>query len=146
MDVSIWSLFVTHTLVPCFVHSVLKCLLWGCVRCMWTMSGWPVSGKEAASVSWPSSTGPQEQPQSEPRPTWSCGVSTETAIGEYLWWAGQRAKEKLKSARFFLRGFPVVLVLNLHFSIGKHFEKEENVRGIPQESVHFRWDDLHLYV
>lgn len=26
----------------------------------------------------------------------------------------------------------------LHFSIGKHFEKEEDVRGIPQESVYFR--------
>lgn len=25
------------------------------------------------------------------------------------------------------------------FSLGKYFEKEKDVRGIPQESVHFRW-------
>lgn len=29
-------------------------------------------------------------------------------------------------------------IVILFFSLGKHFEKEEDVRGIPQESVHFR--------
>lgn len=51
-----WVVFVFYT--PMFT-----CLLWDSGRCMWTMSGWPVSGKEAALVSWLSYTVPPEQPQ-----------------------------------------------------------------------------------
>lgn len=33
----------------------------------------------------------------------------------------------------------------IFFSTGKHFEKEEDVRGIPQESVHSRWVHFVLF-
>lgn len=150
MDVSIWSLVLTHTPDLClFCTSVFTCLLWDSARCMWTMSGWPVLGKEAALVSWLSSTVPPEQPQSELRPTWSCGASTETATGEYLWWADERVKvSNLQDFSFVVS--PAVLFFltraHLHFSVGKHFKKEEDVRGIPPESIYFRWDDQNPYV
>lgn len=54
-------------------------------RYMWTMTWWPVSGKEEASASWPWYTAPQGQPQLEPRPMSSCGASTGTVTGEYSW-------------------------------------------------------------
>lgn len=38
--------------------------------------------------------------------------------------------------------FYTITLTQIFFSLGKHFEKEEDVRGIPQESVHFRW--VHL--
>lgn len=56
-------------------------------RCMWTASGWPASARAAALGSWLWSTGPREPPPSEPRPTSSCGASTETATGEYWWYS-----------------------------------------------------------
>lgn len=38
--------------------------------------------------------------------------------------------------------FYTITLTQIFFSLGKHFEKEEDVWGIPQESVHFRW--VHL--
>lgn len=124
-------------------------------RFTWTTNGWPASERGGALESWRWSTAPRGRLQSEPRPTWNCGALTETATGEYLWWGdiflffilwNIRLKSPMvkwwvsKLQKMFwvfnFNGFPL---MQTSFSLGKHFEKKEDVRGVPQESVHFRW-------
>lgn len=109
------------------------------------MSGSPVLGKEAALGSWLLYMAPQEQPQLELRPMWSYGALTETVTGEYLWWVDRVVCSQTKIPHYF--SFMVFQLFFLtrpyiRFSLGKHFEKEKDVRGVPEESFYFRWDDL----
>lgn len=110
------------------------------------MNGSPVLGKEAASGSWLLYMAPQEQPQLELRPMWSCGVLTETVTGEYLWWVDWVVRSQTKILHYFsFMVFQLFFFLTcpyICFSLGKHFEKEKDVRGVPEESFYFRWDDL----
>lgn len=47
-------------------------------------------------------------------------------------------RRRFISTKNCLKVLRTYILTKLSFSSGKHFEKEEDVRGIPQESVHFR--------
>lgn len=57
-------------------------------------------------------------------------------VGEQM--NGSKTQISNISVSSFSSCFDLLTRACLHLSTGKHFEKEEDVRGIPQESVYFR--------